>query len=107
MKAFLYIDNDKIGDINLSVIDESMGAIGGQLNPNDNYKNYILIIQKQCDEKGISNINDLNYKILLSDNSELRPEGGIGVTDLMGFDEIYVESAGLDIVTIGKIKNAL
>lgn len=24
------------------------------------------------------------------------PEGGIGITDVVGFDEIYVEAAGID-----------
>jgi hypothetical protein len=50
---------------------------------------------------------DFNFKILLADNSELKSDGGIGITDLKGFDEIYVESAGLDALTLDRIKNAL
>lgn len=38
MTANLYIDNDKIGEVNFSIIDESMGAIGGVLKANETYK---------------------------------------------------------------------
>lgn len=34
---------------------------------------------------------------MFEDNSELIPQGGIGITDLADFDEVYVESAGLDL----------
>ena len=40
MKAFLYIGNDKIGEVYFSIIDESMGCIGGDLITYDNYKKY-------------------------------------------------------------------
>ncbi len=107
MKGVLYIDNDKIGEIDFKVIDEDMGGIGGPFTAYDNYQKYKPTIQQHCDNKGVSNVDDFNYKIFLADNTELRPEGGIGITDLKDFEDIYVESAGLDITTIDKIKNAL
>lgn len=97
MKAYLYIDNDKIGEVNFSIIDESMGGIGGDLIANDNYKKYQPTIQQHFEMQGISNVDNFNFRILLEDNTELKPEGGIGVTDSADFDEIYVESAGLDL----------
>ncbi len=97
MRAYLYIDNDKIGEVNFSVTDESMGGIGGDLIANDNYKKYQPTIQQHFEKQGISNIDNFNFRILLEDNTELKPEGGIGVTDSADFDEIYVESAGLDL----------
>lgn len=97
MKSNLYIDNDNIGEVNFSITDERMGGIGGTLIPNDNYKRYQPTIQRHYEKQGISNIDNFNFRIILEDNSELKPEGGIGVTDCPGFDEIYVESTGLDL----------
>lgn len=97
MKGFLYIDNDKIGEVNFSIIDESMGGIGGNLIANDNYKQYQPTIQQHFEQQGISNTNNFNFRIILEDKTELKPEGGIGVTDSADFDEIYVESCGLDL----------
>ena len=48
MKAFIYIDADKIGEVILEIIDESMGVIGGQLFNNENYEKYKYRIQQQC-----------------------------------------------------------
>lgn len=104
MKASIYIDNDKLGEVIFSVIDESMGGIGGQLIVNEKYKEYQSAIIEQCETKGISNIDDFNYRILLADNSELKPQGGIGITHLKQYEEIYVESAGIDQMTIDKIR---
>jgi hypothetical protein len=97
MKGFLYIDNDNLGEVNFSIIDESMGGIGGNLIANDNYKKYQPIIQQHFEKQGISNLDNFNFRIVLEDNTELKPAGGIGVSDSAGFDEIYVESAGLDL----------
>jgi hypothetical protein len=102
MRAFLYIDNNKIGEVNFSITDESMGGIGGDLIPNDNYKKYQPTIQQHFEKQGISNIDNFNFRILLVDNTELKPEGGIGITDSADFDEIYVESAGLDLSVFEK-----
>jgi hypothetical protein len=102
MKAILYIDNDDIGEVNFSIIDESMGGIGGNLIANDNYKKYQPTIQQQFEKHGISNINNFNFRIVLEDNTELIPEGGISVTDSADFDKIYVESAGLDLSNFQK-----
>lgn len=38
MKRVLYIDNDMVGEVDFKIIDETMGAIGGVLSPNDSYK---------------------------------------------------------------------
>lgn len=107
MKGIVYIDNDNIGEVIFSVIDESMGGIGGNLIANDNYKKYQSTIQEHFEKQGIANIDNFNFRIVLADNNELKPEGGIGITDSADFDEIYVESAGIDTETMNKIKNAL
>ena len=95
MKANLLIDKTEIGNIDLEIIDEFMGVLSGMLNPNKNYNEFKELIMNQFDEKGISNVNDFHYKLILENGYELNPEGGIGVTHSREFiDEIFVETAG-------------
>ena|SRR5688572_12705166 len=103
MKGIVFIDNDEIGAADFKVIDESMGGIQGQLTPTETYKKYKKQIQELFDKKGIANVDDFNFKIVLDDKTVLRPEGGIGITDSSELDEIFVESAGLDSKVIEKI----
>ncbi|KOY84323.1 hypothetical protein AD998_21480 [bacterium 336/3] len=107
MKGFLYVNNDNIGEVNFSIIDESMGSIGGNLIAKNNYKKYQTTIQQDFENQGISNLDNFNFRIILEDKFELKPNGGIGITDSVGFDEIYVESAGIDTETMNKIKNTM
>lgn len=106
MKAFVYVDADKIGEVILEIIDESMGVIGGQLFSNENYEKYKYRIQQQCAKKSISNSTDFNYKIVLSDDTPIMAQGGIGVTDIENFDEKYIEIAGVNEVITNKFKKA-
>lgn len=103
MKAFLLIGNEKVGEVNFTIIDESMGEIGGNFTPNESYRKYRIEIQKCYDKQGIANITDFNFRIILSDNTEIYPAGGIGITDSRDFDEIYLESGGNSRDTIQKI----
>jgi hypothetical protein len=105
MKGIVFIDNEEIGSADFKVIDESMGGIQGELNPAENYKKYKGQIQDLFDKKGIANVEDFNFKIILEDKTELEPEGGIGITDSSEFDEILVESAGLDYKIIEKLNS--
>ena len=103
MKANLFIEKTEIGNIELEIIDEFMGVLSGKLNPNENYYDFKETIMNNFDEKGISNINDFNYKLILENGCQLNPEGGIGVIHSREFiDEILVETAGNN---IEKIKN--
>lgn len=99
-QGYLYIDDEKIGEVSFSIIDESMGGIGGKLIPNDNYQKYQPAIQQHFMKQGVSNIGKFNFRILLEDSTELTPEGGIGVTDSKDSEEVYVEAAGLDLSKI-------
>lgn len=105
MKGTLFIDNDIIGVVNFSTIDETMGATGGYLITNETYKIYQPAIQQHVKNQGISNSTHFNFRIVPEDQSELKPQGGIGITDCKEFDEIYVEAAGLDFRTMDKIKS--
>jgi hypothetical protein len=103
MKGIVFIDNEEIGSADFKVIDESMGGIQGELNPTENYKKYKRQIQDLFNKKGIANVEDFDFKIVLEDKTELESEGGIGITDSSEFDEILVESAGLDYKIIEKL----
>ena len=95
MKAILYIDGIIIGNIELNVIDEFMGVLSGKLSPNENYDEFKDAIMNQFDKKGISNIDDFNYKLIVENGYQLDPEGGIGIIHSREFiDEILVETAG-------------
>jgi hypothetical protein len=97
MIASVYIGSEEIGKADFSIIDESMGVISGDFIPNENYEKYKHRIQKHFEQKGISNIEDFNFRIVLEDNTELKPSGGIGIIDCFDFSEILVEAGGLDI----------
>jgi len=46
MTGNLFIDKVQIGQVNFTVIDESMGVIGGQLNSSSIYEGFRNDIQK-------------------------------------------------------------
>lgn len=93
MKSKIYIDDDCIGVTTFQIVDESMGAIGGKLIPNDNYEKYREKIQKLTEKNVIANVSNFNFRIVI-DDTELEPEGGIGITDFEIFEEIEIETAG-------------
>lgn len=96
MKGLLYINIDLLGEVDFAVTDNSMGAIGGNLIPNNSYEIYRKKIQQLYEIKGIANIDDFDFKVYLN-NIIIITEGGIGVSDAHEFDEIYVEVAGVDL----------
>ena len=98
MIGLVYIDDDLVGEVDLSITDGSMGAIGGELRALERYSKYRQSIQKECERRGIANSMNFNFRISI--NGEIiKPEGGIGITDVAGF-EPYVELAGLDLNSI-------
>lgn len=101
MKAHLYIDDISIGHLNLEIADQLMGVLSGTLIPNENYGIFQSRILNNFDEKGISNISDFNYKIILQNGYVLSPAGGIGIIHSRAFmDEILIETAGNDLQDI-------
>ena len=106
MKGTIYIDHIEIGYAMFTITDEAMGGIVGQLVPNENYNSYKDKIQALTASKGIASIEDFQLHIKINNEFELRPTGGIGITDIPEIDEIIVESAGIDHQIIEKMKNA-
>ena len=103
MKGKIYIDEDLIGETIFKMADESMGGIIGFFIPTSNYEKYKKKIQFLTKEKGIANISDFNFSITIENEEELNPRGGIGITDIKGY-EIIIESAGNEQSIIEKIK---
>ena len=101
MKGFVYIENEKIGEAKFIITDKSMGGIGGNFLAYENYKKYQTKIQQCYKEKGIANCSDFDFRIILLDGKILNAEGGIGITDAKEFEEIYIESLGIDLSKIG------
>ncbi|HEY9008882.1 MAG TPA: hypothetical protein VIM75_22255 [Ohtaekwangia sp.] len=107
MKGTVYIDNYEIGWADFKVCDEGMGGISGQLMPTELYSKYVKQIQALYDKRGIAGMGDFNFQIILENNTLLKPDGGIGITHSVEFeDEIIVESAGIAWDIIEKIKES-
>ena len=101
MKAKLFIENILIGNLELIISDEFMGVLSGELMPNENYNKFQKDIFNHFDKKGISNITDFNYRIILENDYELNPEGGIGIIHSRDYlNEIFVETSGNNIEEI-------
>lgn len=102
MDCKVYVENEIIGNVTFEIIDESMGAVSGILRTNENYKKYQKIIQEQTEEKGISNTENFKYRILKNNEIEIVAEGGIGISDSLEFNEIRIESAGINLSAFEK-----
>ena len=97
MECKVFIGEELIGNVTFEIVDESMGGISGNLIVNQNYEKYQKDVQKQTNENGISNIENFNYRITTKNNIEIQAEGGIGISDFKEFNEIIIESAGIDL----------
>lgn len=104
MKAKIFISDVLIGETIFRITDESMGGIIGDLIPFEDYGKYKTKIQFLTEEKGIANMSDFNFRILIDNTRELNPVGGIGIIDSEEFEEILVESAGNNREIIERIK---
>jgi hypothetical protein len=103
MKGYLLLNNKQLGVVDFTLRDESMGAIGGELMPYASYNTIRKKVQCICEAKGVANIEDFPFYIQFDSGKLIVPQGGIGVTDIAGVDEIYVEAAGLEHELIGRV----
>ena len=102
--ANLFIGDSDLGLVQFKIIDERMGVIGGQLIYNSTYSNFRNDIQKISEFKGVANSDDFDFSVWLNNKIKVVPEGGIGVTDLKEYDEVYIEVGGLNEETINYFK---
>ncbi|MDO1447136.1 hypothetical protein Q0590_12780 [Rhodocytophaga aerolata] len=106
MKASLFSRQVKLGVFSLNLIDESMGIVGGTIYPTEEYfKNYQQIFRKHLEKPNFDKISKLQLKVVTQDGEELKPMGGIVVTDIKKYaDHITVEVCGVDSMVMKKIR---
>lgn len=105
MIGHVYINNDRIGDVNFRVISQGHCVISGDLMPDDNYEKYRPAIRDHCERTGVSNVRDFNYRVLLPE-AELQPQGGISITDHPDFDEIIADVYRIDRISLERVMTA-
>lgn len=103
MKGQIYIDNSEIGIVNFKIVDESMGAIGGEFVAAENYSKFKSEFQKLTNKNGSANSQNFNFRIVLK-NIELNSIGGICLIDSKEFGEMYLDVAGLNQGELEKVK---
>ena len=101
MKGYLKLNGDILGEVDFKVIDETMGVIGGRMTPHPEYFNYQSSFQAICDNKGIVNSSDYQFKVDIPGVSNI--EDGIGLTDNYGLGDIEVEAVGLPFEALSKL----
>jgi hypothetical protein len=94
MKGRIYIDDSEIGNVDFKIIDESMGAIGGDFVAAEDYGKFKREIQKLTEKNGNANSQNFNFRIVV-ENVELSPFGGICLVDSVEFAEMYLDVAGI------------
>lgn len=103
MKGQIFIDNSEIGTVNFKIIDESMGAIGGDFVATENYREFKNEVQKLTDKNGNANSENFKFRVFI-DNVEFNQIGGICLTDSKKFAEIYLDVAGLTQSELKKVR---
>jgi hypothetical protein len=103
MKGQIFIDNSEIGIVDFKIIDESMGAIGGDFIATEDYSKFKSEIQKLTLKNGNANSENFKFRIFV-DSIEFNPIGGICVIDSEEFAEMYLDVAGLNRNELEKIR---
>lgn len=94
MEGQIFIDNSEIGIVEFIIIDESMGAIGGNFVAAEDYGKFKSEVQKLTEKNGNANSQNFNFRIVV-ENIELNPVGGICLIDSEEFSEMYLDVAGI------------
>lgn len=102
MKGHIFINNSEIGTVNFKIIDENMGAIGGNFVAVENYLKFKNVVQKLTVKNGSANSQNFNFRIVVK-NIELNPVGGICLIDSEEFSELYLDAAGISEIELKKV----
>lgn len=101
MNGYLKLNEVVLGEINLKLIDETMGVIGGTLIPHSEYFNYQNNFQTICENKGIPNSDDFPFSLEIP--NVIKIGNGIGVTDIAGIADVEIEAVGLPYEVLTKL----
>jgi hypothetical protein len=102
MEGQIFIDNFEIGIADFKIIDESMGAIGGDFIAKKDYGQFKNKVQKLTEENGNANSQNFSFRIIVK-NIEFNPIGGICLIDSDEFTEMYIDAAGISESELKKI----
>ena len=103
MNGIVCIDDYEIGIVDFKIIDESMGAIGGNFVSTENYSIFKKEIQKLTDKNGNANSENFKFRIFI-ENVEFNPIGGFCLQDSEEFAEMYLDVAGLNQNELEKVR---
>lgn len=100
MKATLFSQTNPLGTIEMKILDESMGVVGGFLTPNENYLAQQHIFRKSGG-RYTDELQQLNLNVQLENGCFLQPLGGYSIYDAEDFpEEISVDMIGSNFFTI-------
>lgn len=102
MEGQIFIDNSEIGIVEFIIIDESMGAIGGDFVAAEDYGKFKSEVQKLTEKNGNANSQNFNFRIVV-ENIELNPVGGICLIDSEEFGEMYLDASGISESELKKV----
>ncbi|WP_341836108.1 hypothetical protein WJU16_25145 [Chitinophaga pollutisoli] len=94
MKATLYSHTKPLGTIEMKIVDESMGVVGGKLTPSKFYFSLQQIFRRSGGKYN-EELQQLNLNLQLENGCYLHPLGGYSIYDIEDFpDEISVDVVG-------------
>lgn len=91
MRGSLYIQNNKIGEVDFRIVDPVLGNIGGTLFTSEQYAQYKKEIQQLTVDKGLADSTDFPFSVVFINDIKHENFENITVTDFPELDEIYVE----------------
>jgi hypothetical protein len=97
VRISLFAGATELGLIDTKIIDESMGVIGGILQPSVEYfANFQPFFRSYCQQPKWEQLETFQLEAITDANKKLKCEGGIRITDVEGFSEIAIELCGID-----------
>ena len=105
MEIQLFTGTVNLGSIEAAIVDESMGVIGGTLNPSTAYfSNFQSFFRLNTETVNWDKLAALDLTAILKPHEVINCAGGICITDVEEFDEIEVEVCGLDQQMLNKFR---
>lgn len=91
MEGQVFIDNLETGTLDLKIIDQSTGVIGGDFVAAEYYWKYKNEIQKLTEGNGNASSHSFDFKTVL-ENIEMNPIGEICLIDSEELGEMYLDA---------------
>ena len=96
MEIRLFSGATILGIVDSKIIDESMGVVGGMLEPSDaHYVDYQLFFRAHTKKSDWVGLAQLELRCTLASGEVIQCCGGICITDVDIFPEVPVEFCGL------------